>query len=446
MRRQEQDCRALAKRLGLKVGEVFTENDVSASTRSRKTRPLFDDMVQRARVGEFGAILAYSNSRLTRRPREFEDLLELAEAHGVRIATVASGEADLSTADGRAIARTLAAWDAAEAERTSERVRRAKLQRAQDGGYRGGPRPFGYESDGVTVMPTEATALLEAARGILAGRSLEGLTRDLAAQGITTTQNRPIDGTALRRILQRPRNAGLIEAHGEIVGPASWPAIIPEDVWRGVLAVLSDPSRRTTPGPERKWLGSGLYLCGVCDSTLVAHSASRQRQSYRCRDHHVHRTAADVDDLVLGIVAGVLRRSDLHKMLAPSDGGRTESLRTRSEALRARLTAFEADYAAGHVTGRQLASATARVQAELDDVAAEIASTMRRTALGDLADAADPGAAFLGASLDRQRAIVDALAVVKVYPGRKGRPSGWKPGMAYTDLDSVKVEPRGEHG
>ncbi len=38
--RQEQDCRELAKRLGLKVLRVMPENDISASTRSKRRRPL----------------------------------------------------------------------------------------------------------------------------------------------------------------------------------------------------------------------------------------------------------------------------------------------------------------------------------------------------------------------------------------------------------------------
>jgi site-specific DNA recombinase len=34
-------------------------------------------MLARDRAGEFGTIIAYSNSRLTRRPREYETLIEL---------------------------------------------------------------------------------------------------------------------------------------------------------------------------------------------------------------------------------------------------------------------------------------------------------------------------------------------------------------------------------
>jgi DNA invertase Pin-like site-specific DNA recombinase len=39
VQRQEQDCRALAERDGLQVVRVYTENDIGASTLSKKRRP-----------------------------------------------------------------------------------------------------------------------------------------------------------------------------------------------------------------------------------------------------------------------------------------------------------------------------------------------------------------------------------------------------------------------
>jgi len=62
----------------------------------------------------------------------------------VLIATVRSGMEDLTTADGRMVARIRASVDAAEAERTAERVARAAEQRRQTGKLHGGPRIFGY--------------------------------------------------------------------------------------------------------------------------------------------------------------------------------------------------------------------------------------------------------------------------------------------------------------
>ncbi|HSK53680.1 MAG TPA: recombinase family protein, partial [Jiangellales bacterium] len=68
------------------------------------------------------------------------------------------------------VARIKASVDAAEAERVSERTRRAKLQRARQGQpMTGGGRPFGYANDRLTFIDDEAEAMREAARRVLAG-------------------------------------------------------------------------------------------------------------------------------------------------------------------------------------------------------------------------------------------------------------------------------------
>jgi DNA invertase Pin-like site-specific DNA recombinase len=67
VQRQRQDCLDRAAREGWQVIDVLVENDVSASGYARKPRPLCAQLMQRAERREFDVILAYSNSRLTRR-------------------------------------------------------------------------------------------------------------------------------------------------------------------------------------------------------------------------------------------------------------------------------------------------------------------------------------------------------------------------------------------
>src|SRR3712207_1112497 len=162
--RQVEDCRALAERLGWTLCSdaepILIDNDISASTRSKARRPAFDRLLAGVAAGEYDGILYYSNSRLTRRPREYETIIEAVESTGVRLASVASGTADLTTADGRMLGRILAAQDAAEAERIGERVTRA-LQQRRDTHGRPSPirRSFGYAAGGEVVVPGEADAI-----------------------------------------------------------------------------------------------------------------------------------------------------------------------------------------------------------------------------------------------------------------------------------------------
>ncbi len=70
--------------------------------------------------------------RLTRTPRELEDVIDLHDKAGIELAT-ATGEIDLATPTGRLVARTLGAAARHESEYKGERQRRAARQAAEQG-------------------------------------------------------------------------------------------------------------------------------------------------------------------------------------------------------------------------------------------------------------------------------------------------------------------------
>ena len=182
VQRQEDDCREKAAELGLEVFEVYKDNDRGASDRSskskRKQRDNYIRMLADAREGKFATILAYSNSRLPRRVREWLDLADLWKDHGVSIRTVKSRDRDLTNADERAVALTLATWDANEVERISERVRRTNRQKALEGKpAKQHRRPFGFQDEQITHQPEEAQAIREAVHDIIAGASVTDICR-----------------------------------------------------------------------------------------------------------------------------------------------------------------------------------------------------------------------------------------------------------------------------
>jgi len=453
--RQELDCRALAARLGLDVARVFIENDTGASTKSKKARPLYKEMIDGARAGIYVAILAYSNSRITRRPSEGEELIRLYESAGTAIHTVVSGTSNFATADGRAIARTVAAWDAAEAERTAERVQRAKAESVEKGEWRGGRRPFGYEADGVTVRAKEAEALERAADSIIAGRSLSSAARDINDSGLTTASKKalPMDAVSLRNILLRPRNAGLIEVDGEVKGKAQWPAAIPEDKWFALRGILTDPSRRTQTTSELRWLGSGLFRCGTPGCGGVVRGATTsgggrvRRLIYRCKSTggHVNRDMIHTDKAVRGVVATYLRRDQVvlrAKMTVSAPHRKdVEKLRADLRAYRERLnTQIPNDYARGQLDGAERRDATVRVGRLIEEGEQKLAALTTGNVLAEALAADDPGQLFLDAELAVQRAIIDAVAVVTIEPARRGRPKGHVPGTPYFDPEFIRVD------
>ena len=299
--RQRVDCERLARKLGWRVVAVYTDNDVSAY--SGRARPGYKALLDDLENGRADAVLAWHTDRLHRSPTELEDYVDVCERRKVVTQTVKAGELDLTTPSGRAVARTLGAWARFEVEHKSERTRRAQRQAAEAGRWLGGRPPFGWDlrADGsVIVDRREAREVRRAADRLLAGASLGSLVDDLNARGVTTATGRPWNYTSLRQVLTRPRNSGLSTWHGDVVGTSVFPPLLSEETWRGVVTLLSDPTRRRSTSNRLRWMLAGLALC-ACGSTVrsgaVRSNPARGtlRVVYRCRERgsgHVARAAA----------------------------------------------------------------------------------------------------------------------------------------------------------
>lgn len=281
--RQEPPSRELIEhRLGGRVARVFIDNDVSAY--SGRRRPAYDEMLQWARDGRIAGIAAWHADRLTRRPIENEELIDLAERHGVKLATV-TGEHDLSTPSGRLQFRLLGNIARYESEHKAERLRLKFDELAEAGLPKGtGKRPFGYERDGMTVREDEAALLMEAAERLLAGEPMHAVIGDWDARGVTAVMGGSFTTTSLRRALLAPRTAGLRQHRGQILGPAKWPAILTTEQHERLLAHFARPDRKRL-GRPRTYLYSGFLRCGrpECGSVMVGASGGANKPMYGCR-------------------------------------------------------------------------------------------------------------------------------------------------------------------
>lgn len=445
---QEKDCRALAERMGLVVVEVFTDNDIGAvrNKGKKKRRARWFDLLDAIRAGQVDVVLATEPERVQRETRDLLDYIDVCQVRNVPTFTVRGGSFDLSTSDGRMTAKIITATKEAEVEKIRERARAARVHKTSRGEWTGGRRPYGYEADGVTVVPAEAQHLRWAAAQVLAGTSLNAVCAGLNQRGARTATGKEWRPTELRRALVRPRNAGLSVHQGQVVGKAGWPPILDEDTWRGVCAVLGDPARRTNTTTARKWLLSGLARCGVCGDPVRSFSASARRRRtkpvYTCKTgKHVIRTAEEVDAFVEEVVIGVLRERGA-ELLVPDQAGDTGQLHLRDAALAARQREAARMFSAGTIDGPQLEQITADLRQQREEITDRLAAMTKGSVLAGVADAADPGKAFDACDLSRKRAIVDVLMTVTILPARRGRRPGWRAGESYFDPATVRIDPK----
>jgi DNA invertase Pin-like site-specific DNA recombinase len=442
VQRQLDDLLALADQLGWEVVARFDDNDTSAF--NGKTRPGFEAMLTAMDAGEFGGLLVWHTDRLYRSMKDLERLIDIADARRVTIKTVQGGELDLSTSAGRMVARILGSVARQEGEHMSERRVRANRQKAEAGRWQTANRCFGYTLRGEPLEP-EATAFKTAVADVLHGVSIRETARRWNAAGLKTTLAgqerkdehgnvvRVINGKwsapRVRRLLVNPRYAGLKVHRGKVVGKGNWPALIDEDTHRGLVAYLSDPSRIPTTSFERKYLGSRVYKCGVCNGLMrAARPGGKHAPPYRyeCAEgQHVARIGPPLDEYVELVLLGYLSKPQTRKRLSVLLDGRkidVGALQAQRTAIQAQLDELADLFAEGGIDGSQLRRGTSKLRTKLAEVDAVLAEATRRSPVANLfKDGFDKLHEHWGAaSPDIKGKVLQELCDVIVNPAPRG--------------------------
>ena len=427
--RQQEDCEALARRNGYRVVEVYVDNDIGASTLSKKARPAFDAMMAAAKQGHIDVIVAYSNSRLTRRLAELEGLIQLFEQHGTIITTVVSGQDDLSTADGRMVARIKASVDAAEAERTGERIRRAFLERAKKGATCKGERPFGWQPDKIHIEPTEAAEVRKAAEDIISGVPLRTVARDWNERGITSTRGNPWTHSSVRTYLQRRRLIGetvhqgkpLMDSTGAPV-KGEWEPILTRETFDKLQAAFRRNTRGGQRPGRREYLLTGILRCGICGARMFG-SRMNKNYGYTCQHetaaqtHNVTIQGPRTDELVLSIVKARLAHEVLQ---APEPPDPAEAMDAALDRVNNQVAELMGAYRAGTLSAAIVFPQVEELEAQRDELQRERmsrAEVQPRPALVSVDELDDVGT-------ERQRAIIGTIfeSIVVAPAGRRGEP------------------------
>jgi DNA invertase Pin-like site-specific DNA recombinase len=412
--RQKEDCLALAKARGWEVVGIY-EDTQSASNRD-KVRLGYNRLETDFDNGLFEAIICYDLDRLTRQPRQLEDWIDKTRDKGLTLVT-ANGEADLNTDAGRLFAGIKIQVARAEVERKGARQRRALRQKVESGRMLKGRRRTGYEIDG-SVRETEATFIREVFERFASGEPINTLVKDFNQKGVLGPEGIPIHRSLIRGILRNARYCGRNFYKGEFVGMGSWKPIVSEELFDLVQSILSDPKRITNHiGMERKYLGSGLFQCSICDKKV-----STNGRAYWCKmGGHIQRATTHIDQFVREVVADRLENSESLNVVQDKDDSKSVELAERAKNLRNRLEQIGLDYDQGIIDGVRYASARDTIESELKIVETERIKLAGGNTLLNIFKDGTPGESFLNAPLGVQRAVVGALVEVRIHKVSGGR-------------------------
>lgn len=453
---REEKLREFASRLGGSIYKVIIENDVNRKTGKarpasafkrkkvrlpngrtelRVIRPGFREALDHFTAREANGLLTEDLDRTVRDPRDLEDLIDAAAICKLNARSLSGS---LTFTDGGTDAeitqaRIMVSIANKSSRDTSRRVASERERQALGGRWGGGPRPYGFESDGVTQLPYEAEVIRDSANRLLelhaqtGKHQLSSVAAELREKGVPTVDGRPWQTQTLRDILLRPRNAGLMVYRGQEVGKAPWEPIIPEDVFRAVVRLLGpDAERVGKRGAPQRGLGSGIYRCGVCDdgTTLLMTAPS-----YICRGaqyggkSHLGRNVVALDEYVVTTLLERINTGGADQFLASSamtPEVDTVALRAERATIRVELDGLAEDRALGLIDRSQMLKATQRAQARMQEIDRMLAVATVESPVSPLVNAAHAGekvdAVWEAQPRSTQRAILDMVMQVTVHP------------------------------
>ncbi|MBD8056873.1 recombinase family protein [Rhodococcus ruber] len=370
---QELECRRVCERNGWTVAEVLIDNDMGASRWSKgDNRPAYQRLPDVLQPGD--VLVYWEPSRTGRDLRTYVDLRDLCADRGV-LWSYSGHLLDPSKGEDRFRTGLDALLAEKEAEQVRERVLRAHRANV-DAGKAHGRIPYGYKAvrdiDTGKIIdriphPEQAPIVQEIVKRMLDGESLWAITRDLNNRGVPTATGGKWRASIVTLMLKRPTYIGMRTHKGKITGKGNWEGIIDPEDFERVQVIISDPRRRTNPGPEPKHLLSGIAVCGICGAKMHR-LKNNGYPAYACSSKNgcVYRSVSFADEVVTEIV---LERLNNPAMFAPvgDDESERKSAVAELDELNARWESLAEQFAEGDISAAMLAKLEKKLQVRIDD-------------------------------------------------------------------------------
>lgn len=295
---QQKRLKDFAEYKGLEIAGEYC--DAGKSGHSIKGRPAFMEMMDDITRGkdDVSFVLVFKLSRFGRNAADVLKSMQTLMDYDIDLICV-DDSIDSSTQGGRLTLAILSA--VAEIERENIRIQfmSGKMQKVLQGGWAGGPIPYGYRSrDGELVIePSEAEIIrLIYEKYLEPAMKRNGVVRWLNSHGyqrISQGTTCPFNSDFVSRILNNPfycgkiiyyrrTNKGSQDLKQEIVVQGKHEAIVTEEIWkqaqekRGQLARVKGKRDEE----DRISLLSGLVKCPACGCGLISKKNKSLNHNY----------------------------------------------------------------------------------------------------------------------------------------------------------------------
>lgn len=335
---QIEACKAFIDRKGWTVGEIYSDNSISATNGAE--RPDFEKML----ADKPPIVVAYRSSRLS---RSVMDTLSLKTA-GITGYLEDGGMLDFSSGDSSMLTLIRSVIDGADGEKKAEFQKLRNLRDAKEGKWHYSRPVFGNDRATGELIPKEAKVIREAADALVAGEtSFFHIAKAWNAAGFRTPKSANAGGRnwepgTVRNFFCAPRLIGKRVYEGVTYTMEGWEPLLTEEVWLAIQAHIEahKTGRKGVQGARHNpHLLTGIATCGhidpvkgVCGNGLNINyrGGKGSAKAYRCTaPGHVSRVGLPLEKFVVEAFLYLLMHQGAEDVVNPSGAEGGAALRLR---------------------------------------------------------------------------------------------------------------------
>jgi site-specific DNA recombinase len=351
-----------AEKLGMNH-KIWNEGGRSSSKDDLSNRPVLTNLLQSVDDGEVKHLYVWNTDRLSRNLNTWGMIRFKLIRENVILHTP-TGKQILSDPQTNLMLGILTEISQYDNQLRTERFRLGKLKRIRQGGWMGGPPPFGYSIENSKLIPNKdekkwVQFIYECYKD---GNSLDDIRTKLLKNGVLTRRGNPVwSHGSIDKLLTNTHYEGYCTYTDKksdetirIVCPRLLDSTLIKSVrdFREKRSYGKSNGRRTkTSNQKYTYLLSGLLVCGHCGSLYGGNYKTKQTSYYSCNqktnkfktkftDRHIvcgsnRNIRIDrTDELVWDVVVDVISKSNVFKESIKTDLLGTNSYRKSSDEVR----------------------------------------------------------------------------------------------------------------
>lgn len=284
---QMEKIREYAAKNGLLLLSEYIFHDDGISGRAAEKRPGFQQMIATAKDPShpFDTIIVWKFSRFARNQEESIFYKSILRSK-CKVDVVSVSEPLIAGPFGSLIERIIEWMDEFYSVRLAEEVKRSMTVNAKNGTLQAIPS-FGYrvENRQLVIVPEEAEIVREIFRRFISGDAMFRIAKDLSSRGIRTHRGNPFENRTIDYILNNPVYLGKLrwtptgrtcrnfKNEDSIIADALHEPIIDAETWGAAQARCAELKksykRYGKPSSERKHWLCGVVRCSTCGATLI---------------------------------------------------------------------------------------------------------------------------------------------------------------------------------